>query len=205
MLVLASPHPSVWTSVTNFSWNLFFFSDILHSNRNLETEKRIRSGFSRKKFLWSKIGKKDSKWVQNGVNQLKGPQTGLQWSFYDFSKKFSESFRWRNQKWKILKLSVFLCKHHIWVGKFSFTSYRPKCHRPIRLQDSLIIHISGSNACEYYITFFALKHRDIHQGTAAFGINNFGWVCPGMSIHIQACLDLPGVLLVSLGAFAAKR
>ena len=118
-------------------------------------------------------------------------------------KKISKTFCWsKNEKWKILKLSVFLCKPLISMRKFAFTSewvnFRPKCHHPIRLQDSLIIHISGSNACEYCINFLALWHGDIHQGKVACGIINFGWACLGMSSHIQACSDLPGVLSVSL-------
>lgn len=31
------------------------------------------------------------------------------------------------------------------LGKFSFTSYRRKCSRPVELQDSLIINIAGGN------------------------------------------------------------
>ena len=53
-------HPSVcpYICITSFLRNLFvsFLSEFLHSDKNLETEKSCRSGFSRKNIC-PKIGK----------------------------------------------------------------------------------------------------------------------------------------------------
>ena len=38
------------------------YSEILHSDRNIETENSDRSGFFRKNLVCPKLGKKDLKW-----------------------------------------------------------------------------------------------------------------------------------------------
>ena len=38
------------------------FSELLHGNKNLETEKSDENGFSFKKFVRPTMGKKDTKW-----------------------------------------------------------------------------------------------------------------------------------------------
>ena len=73
MLVLASVCQSVSTEINfpknrkeiNFSWNLLvFFSEILHRNKNLKTEKAIETDFPGKIPVCLKISKKDPKRVQ---------------------------------------------------------------------------------------------------------------------------------------------
>ena len=63
-----------------------------------------------------------------------------------------------------------------YIGKFWFTSHRPKCSHSIGLQDSLIINISGNNAS---VTLILLR-VDIHQEKVAYVATTFGWVCPAM-------------------------
>ena len=53
--------PTVGTSITHFSQNLLIFSEILHSNCNIEGD------FSRKIHTCPKTGKKVPKLAQNGV------------------------------------------------------------------------------------------------------------------------------------------
>ena len=77
MLVLASVRLDVCNQLSSES--VFFFPDIPHISRNLETEKRNRIGFSRKILFTLKSAKKR-------------PQMGPKWSFYDFSKKFPKRF-----------------------------------------------------------------------------------------------------------------
>ena len=48
-----------------------------------------------------------------------------------------------NLKWKVLQFCLLVQTSYL--EKFCFTSYRAKCSHPIRLQDSLIINISGKN------------------------------------------------------------
>ena len=65
MLVLASVCQSVFTSVTNFSWNLFvFFSEILHSSRIIKTEKSTETDFPGKIPVYLKITKQDPKRIE---------------------------------------------------------------------------------------------------------------------------------------------
>ena len=89
--------PSVTTSVSSFSLNLFFilFFEILHSSDNLQTEK--------KHFLFAI---KSTKWTQNGA-------------FLSFHKTLALPFAGSNPKWKTLRFSIFLCKSNIWENSGS--------------------------------------------------------------------------------------
>lgn len=59
---------SVSTYVIIFSQDLFIiFSEILHSDRKLETAKSDRSKFSKKSFICLKVDNKDPKFAQDRV------------------------------------------------------------------------------------------------------------------------------------------
>ena len=53
---------SVRKSVTNFSQNLLFFPKILHSNRNLKTEKVMEADFPENLLITLKSTKRAQKW-----------------------------------------------------------------------------------------------------------------------------------------------
>lgn len=75
-----------------------------------------------------------------------------------------------------------------------------KCFHPIRLQDSLITNISGSN-------HFGRKeflHGGIRQRTVASDIATFGLVWSGLPSHTQMCLALQ-VLLSVIGLGQMKN
>ena len=71
----------------------------------------------------------------------------------------------------------------------------------IRLQDSLVINISGSNGSISLI----FVHGDIHQEKVVCEDTTFGWVSPGISSHVKTCLDLRGDPLGSLGGITSWK
>ena len=76
-----------------------------------------------------------------------------------------------------------------YTEKSWFTSHRPKYSHSIRLQDSLIINITGSNAS---VTFFTRRYPQRKGNIVA---TTFGCMSPAMPSHAQPCLDFPEVSL----------
>ena len=64
---------------------------------------------------------------------------------------------------------------------FCFKNYWPKCCNPIKLQDYLIIDVSGRNALTSLI--FCMEQKVTSE-------TFFGWVSSCMPSHIQTCLDV---------------
>lgn len=95
----------VGTSVTSFSGNLLVLSEVFRSDRNLETEKVDRHGFSRKISFCPKMDK-EPKWGQNVV-------------FLSFHEKLSLLCAGSNPKWKTLQFPVALCKLLVWENSAS--------------------------------------------------------------------------------------
>ena len=121
-----------------------------------------------------KFGLKQAKSAQNG------PRTEISWVFLKFCFYFlleiSENERSFN--------SLFSRLNSI-SGKCYLLSYMPEIFHPIRLQDSLIVSISGRKASISLIVLYGY----IHQGKVTFETITFVWVCPGMASHPQSCLD----------------
>lgn len=122
--------PSASTSVTILGIRSLFFSEILHSNRNFEKEKKvIKVGFQ-ENFSFA------LKWQ-------KGFKMGTKMEgFFTFHNFFSLQFSGSNLKHCTF---LFSCANHfIWKNSGSQVIGQ-KCSCPIRLQDALSIGISGSN------------------------------------------------------------
>ena len=43
-----------------------------------------------------------------------------------------------------------------------------------------------------YMNIFLFLHGDVHQEKITCEVTVFGWACPGMTNHAQACVDFPG-------------
>ena len=122
---------SVRLSVTSFSWNwLINFSEMLHNNKNRETEKIGRWNFFKKFLVCPKIS---SKRVQN-----RDFLSFLEFFFFFFF------FVGNMLNSKIFQFFIFLFKLHIW--KFYLLRFMPEVVHTVRLLDSLIINISGRKA-----------------------------------------------------------
>ena len=167
---------SVRKSVTNFSQNLLFFPKILHSNRNLETEKVMEADFPGFSFDYPKIDKKGPKMTQNGVKVTR-----------------------RNLIWKAFQCIVFLCKTHIWK---SFNSQVLGQNAYVQ-SDCRIFWLWLSVEEIYQSSWFF--YGDISQRKVACETTTFGWVCPGMPNQAKTCLDLPEVPLGSVRGILVKR
>ena len=72
------------------------------------------------------------------------------------------------------------------LGKIWFSSYGPKCSRPIRLQESLVTYISWRG---WSLTLIFCMQVDIH-GRKRLN-DTLGWSCPDLPRHARLCPILP--------------
>ena len=100
--------PSVRTSICTVFLGIcsLVFSEILHSDRNLETEKKWKKWIFQKNYFYLEMGKKGPKRAQSGV-------------LLGFPKYLLLFFARRNLKWKTLKFAFYPCKPHIWENSVS--------------------------------------------------------------------------------------
>ena len=108
------------------------FQDIVHEVENDQNLKVTEPNFGRIIVFFLKW----SKWTKTGGQNREFIQI--------FLKLSSLRFAGSNQKRKIL-WSLSFPMQNSYLGKFCFTSYRPKWSCSIRLQDFLIIDISVRN------------------------------------------------------------
>ena len=164
------------SSVTNFSQNLFisFFLKFCTAIEIQEQKKVAEAGFTEKKFVCPKICKKRLKW------------------------RFFFSFH------KILLLNyshLFSCVKLIILKILVHKLYRPICSHPIRLQNSLIINVSGSKVSVSLIFCMEIFTKK-KQHVRLLPFIRSAETCPAMLKHAQ---NYQGSLQEVFGAFLGKN
>ena len=129
------------------------------------------------------VFQKNSYLVKNGV-------------FLSFHEMLSLLFAGNNL---IMKDITILCVpvQALYLRKLWFTSYVSKCSPPIRLQDSLIVNISGRMI--WILSIFSMKiFTQWRQHLKLLLLVR----CLGIPSYAQTCMDLQRVPLGKLGAFS---
>ena len=128
-------------SVNSFSQNrlIGFFLKFYMKLEGIEGQKLTKPNFSEKfSFLW------------------KPPKISSKTEFFSYCQKFNPLMSFLTKKWCISVL--YNSAKTSCLGKIWLFSYGLKCSQAIRLQDSLIINISGRNLRSH--RFFAWRFFD---------------------------------------------
>ena len=130
-------------------------------------------------------------------NGQKEPKMGSKQSSLSFRQNLSLLFAGSNLKWKDITILWGFFASHM-SGKLWFTSYWPKCSRPIRLQGSLINNIFRGNSSFFFIFWMYNGPKKVSIWGYYFGVS-------GLPDIPKLALTYQEPLWVVLGVFVRKN